>query len=376
MSNQKQSGGSSRVHLPPISTDPPQYPAAPKRLVITVHGIRTFGRWQEAFEERIRTEFQDIVEVYHYRYGFFTLLAFLLPPFRWFVTRRFQAELLHHLNSKSWSRIDVVAHSFGTHLVGWGLLRTPPHRRPSIHTVIFAGSVLKVTFPFRELVGSCIARLVNDCGNVLLVNQIFVLFTGMAGRVGFSGMENDAFRNRYFSFGHSGYFRNGGQDVSDFFDRYWLPLLRTTEGIPAHDERAQNRLYDLTALALNNAEPIKLAIYALPLLSALYYVNNLRLIAKTEANVALSRQLSAESALLQNETVDLEPAALLAAESMERFPQVGSDQTLRTATDILAHQIWAMKETDQVRVVTFSKSGQYLATGGTDGTLRILEAAT
>src|ERR1039457_6521788 len=76
----------------------PTGPAVAYRLLITVHGIRTFGLWQEKLEHKLREEPGRTVEVCHYRYGFFTVLAFLIPPFRWLATRRFRAELLHQSN--------------------------------------------------------------------------------------------------------------------------------------------------------------------------------------------------------------------------------------------------------------------------------------
>src|SRR5271163_156088 len=116
------------------SADPPLDRDSAPRLLITVHGIRTFGRWQEELKRKIDAQLGEGVEVCHYRYGFFTILAFLIPPFRWLATARFRSELLH-LANRQWSRIDIVAHSFGTHLVGWGLLRLQKVRRPPIHTV-------------------------------------------------------------------------------------------------------------------------------------------------------------------------------------------------------------------------------------------------
>lgn len=51
--------------------------------------------------------------------------------------------------------------------------------------MILAGSVLKPGFLWKDLVGESVHRVVNECGirdNVLLLlNQLAVLFTGMAG---------------------------------------------------------------------------------------------------------------------------------------------------------------------------------------------------
>lgn len=247
--------------------------APTRRLLITVHGIRTFGKWQDQLEGELRNRLGSSIHVCHYRYGFFTLFAFLIPPLRWLATRRFQAELLSQNRKLEWDRIDIVAHSFGTHLVCWSLLRLPEPRRPRIHTIILASSVLKSSFPVRKLVGQSVRRLVNDCATrdvVLLFNQTFVLFTGMGGLKGITGMENDAFRNRYFRFRHAGYFKGS------FMEEYWLPVLLSDSGIVPHDERKPHPLNDLIMLVLNNFEPVKLTGYILIPLLILIHLYTLR----------------------------------------------------------------------------------------------------
>jgi hypothetical protein len=111
----------------------------------------------------------------------------------------------------------------------------PRPQRPIINTVVFAGSVLRSSFPVRDLVSSHVARLVNDCGtkdNVLLAAQILIPFTGMAGRVGFIGMESDSFANRYFDFGHSDYFKKATPPDRGFMNKFWPPLFLEPAEIP------------------------------------------------------------------------------------------------------------------------------------------------
>jgi hypothetical protein len=85
-----------------------------------------------------------------------------------------------------------------------------------------------------------------------------------------------------------------------------LPLLQSTEGIPSHDERAQGRFNGVTTLLLNNAEPIKLACYILPLLLALGYLNKLRVDAQRQAIIADGLRLDAQrqTAIENGLTVD------------------------------------------------------------------------
>src|SRR6266550_3710991 len=153
-----------------------------RHLVVTVHGIRTFGQWQERLETLLKSRSPGTT-VFNYKYGYFSVLAFIFPPSRWLVTSRFRKALLEVAKQGDWQRIDLVAHSFGTHLAGWGLLGVPQSERPNIHTLILSGTVLKPRFRWKDLVGSSVRRVVNECGVhdwVLLINQLFVLFTGMA----------------------------------------------------------------------------------------------------------------------------------------------------------------------------------------------------
>ena len=179
-----------------------------KHLVITVHGIRTYGQWATRLNALLR-QVKPTVETTNYAYGYFSFIAFLVPPFRWLATKRFQQILVEEVKRDSWDRVDLVGHSFGTHLLGWALQSLSSDPDLKIHTVILAGSVLRPRFRWDRLIPARVGRLINECGvrdGALIASQLFVLLTGMAGRVGFSGPLSRRFQNRYFNFGHSGYF--------------------------------------------------------------------------------------------------------------------------------------------------------------------------
>jgi hypothetical protein len=87
--------------------------------------------------------------------------------------------------------------------------------------------------------------VVNECGtkdSVLLLSQFFVLVTGMAGRLGFNGGTGRNFRNRYFEFGHSGYFLTGRVPNNAFMQSYWLPLFFEDTDIPQVDQRKSSAI--------------------------------------------------------------------------------------------------------------------------------------
>ena len=286
-----------------------------------MHGIRTFGEWQTRLAALIGEERADVRV---YRYGYFSSLAFAIPPLRFVATRRFRSALVSETSSlPEGSRVDIVAHSFGTHLVAFALRGLPRSASVRIHTLILAGSVLRSAFPWAELLATRVHRLVNDCGihdNILVLSQVFILLTGMAGRMGFYGMESSRFTNRYFSFGHSGYFVDKSRPSDSFMATHWLPLLLTDAATQRIDERAKPSLFSgFATTVINNAEPVKLCLYsALPLLLLFTFM---RLYYRSEDQRLSLAATLAEARYTQSSTrlrffSDPLAASLLAAESV------------------------------------------------------------
>ena len=222
----------------------------------------------------LRSEAPSEVAVENYHYGYFSVLAFLIPVFRWLATRRFRRELLGIIRRYPDHDICLVAHSFGTHLVAWGLLGIPVPARPRIETVILAGSVLRSDFPWGELLGDrTVGRVINDCGledNILLLSQIFILMTGMAGRLGFTGMTGRRLMNRHFHGTHSHYFLSGSKPSDNFMFRYWLPTLaHGREAQPVDQRRVKGPLQAVANTLLTIADPLKFLTYGALLFTAL-----------------------------------------------------------------------------------------------------------
>ena len=283
---------------------------ANSHLVVTVHGIRTFGKWQERLE-RLVLQTVDAGQVKefefcHYKYGYFSILAFLFPPLRWLVVRRFRNELRALVRQRQRQRIDLVGHSFGTHIIAWALVGLAGEDQTSIHTVILSGSVLRSGFNWSRLLGSRVTRVVNDCGsrdNILLLNQFFVLFTGMAGRVGFSGMTSNLLRNRFSPFGHSDYFKDAvGKPSDDYMLARWIPILTTEAPTEAFGELPDGGFWGGIGFWLaNNAEPIKLSVYLAPLLAIIFWVWGQRQEAVRQRAIAEARMTIAIDALLSDQ---------------------------------------------------------------------------
>jgi hypothetical protein len=270
-----------------------------KQLVITVHGIRTFGHWQERLEQLLYNNTPDQQPtVINYKYGYFSVVAFLIPFLRWLIVRRFRHFLVSAVESQTWDRIDIVAHSFGTHIACWALYKIKESTRPRVNTLILARSVLKSNFPWQRLLGHGVQRLVNDCGvkdSVLVLNQVTVLFTGMAGRLGFNGGTGRAFRNRFFDFGHSGYFLTAGQLDDAFMKKFWIPLLSTNAEPELVDERQASAFNGLYTTILNNLEPIKLTIYMSPVILFALFITGLYFEAEVQRTEAERQRRMSEA---------------------------------------------------------------------------------
>lgn len=239
----------------------------PEHLVITVHGIRTFGKWQSRLEKLLNPN-TNRLEVFNYTFGYFSLIAFIIPPLRWIVVRRFKIALLSKIYKRQYARIDLIGHSFGTHIIAWALISALKDGVDiHINTLILAGSVLKPTFNWGYLLDQGrVVRVINDCGvsdNVLVINQFFVLFTGMAGRIGFQGLIGRNFKNRYFYGGHSLYFERDNKDYDQFMDEYWVPLIVDNLPIIEIDQRKTLSWFEgVTRTVIQNFDFIKLCIYS------------------------------------------------------------------------------------------------------------------
>ena len=125
-----------------------------KPLVLTVHGIRTFGHWQKTIGELLsRIDFHAV----SVDYGYFGLPKFI-PSFlrrkqvEWFVDEYDRICKVNHEYlsvSGALKYPSVVAHSFGTYLVAQAMLKYPQVR---FNKVILAASILPSDFPWEELI--------------------------------------------------------------------------------------------------------------------------------------------------------------------------------------------------------------------------------
>lgn len=246
-----------------------------RRLVISVHGIRTHGLWQERLGRLLANSAPNI-EVEAFKFSRLESIALLMPFLSRSIIRRFYETLLQHLNSKKYERIDIVGHSFGTHVIASALERLAEGvlpARPLVHTVILSGSILKPNFPWLSVKRNVVERVVNDCGTrdrVLLLPTWFVWGAGNAGQYGFKGsLPNQRIINRLHPFGHSAYFGRKPRHLDWFMKRYWISLL-VNDRVVFPPDVAKSKLRAMVEwVEVHLAQPAKFCFYVTLLLMLL-----------------------------------------------------------------------------------------------------------
>ena len=188
-----------------------------QEVIITVHGIRDNGLWQQEIRDTL-VKHNFIVSATNY--GQFDLLRFLIP-IKYF-RRRAAAKILHqvrivtHQNPNS--KISVIAHSFGTYIVGHIIKENFDVK---FNRIIFCGSVLPYDFPFEN----CLGRFTPDILNEVGIKDIWPAFaesiTAGYGSAGTFGFNRALVYDRWHNGAHHGYFLR-----KEFCKKYWLPFLK------------------------------------------------------------------------------------------------------------------------------------------------------
>ncbi len=205
-------------------------------VVLLVHGIRDEGEWQQVAEELINKI--DGMEAVRVNFGFYDAISFVsllgnsANPYQTLV-QTYKDARSRYKDAK----ISVIAHSFGTDLVG-RLIRENPQTQ--LHRIILCGSVLKRNFEwkdFRDRFGIGVREnetaVLNECGDM----DIWPVVAKSAspsryGDVGRYGFQNNLFaKSRWFNGGHSLFFARGHMQEN------WLPFL--TQGLLPKDEARQ-----------------------------------------------------------------------------------------------------------------------------------------
>ncbi|KAB7687913.1 hypothetical protein GBN24_13700 [Plesiomonas shigelloides] len=192
-----------------------------KNIIVSIHGIRTLGKWQNRLEHEIIRNLPEF-EIKTYRYNYFSCIQLLLPFARKKIIKHFREELILIINSYPNAEFHFISHSFGTYVLANAIRTLPIDTELKVKNIILAGSVLKEDFQWAPLKNKFgIENIINECGyndNILLLSKIACFDMGMAGRRGFMGC--DEVINRFYLGGHDFFDRE-----SNFMSKYWLPFF-------------------------------------------------------------------------------------------------------------------------------------------------------
>ncbi|WP_426531783.1 hypothetical protein [Bradyrhizobium sp. McL0615] len=226
------------------------------KVLVTVHGIRDNGDWQDAVSE-LAIEKSIVERTERYKYGFFDILKFVFPLTRHLQVSEFRKKLESLLDaisahSGNGPKITVhfAAHSFGTHVLYHALRSLSPRHHGIIGNVVLMGSVLPSEADVTAIaLRSELSTIFNFCSTndrILLLNAALPLNSGLAGRVGFKGQfEGKYLQQRYFKFGHSGYFADVKLRQDSWIAHYCLRALSNESISPG--TRTRPRYGDLLA---------------------------------------------------------------------------------------------------------------------------------
>jgi hypothetical protein len=198
-------------------------PMEPLKVICPLHGIRTLASWQKGLADLAQnTGWRCRLD--RWSYGHFPLRAFLKPWRResqigW-LRGQYDAEIHdRRLAIENGQTPSVVAHSFGTYILGYTLLTFDFIR---FNKVILCGSILPIDFPWDKLIERGQVQAVRNEFGVrdLWVKRVqcFVRGTGPSGAAGFT-CKHDRLEQEKFNYRHSQYFG------LDHMEDRWIPFL-------------------------------------------------------------------------------------------------------------------------------------------------------
>ncbi|ELJ8533668.1 response regulator [Vibrio cholerae] len=222
--------------------------------LITIHGIRTTGKWQDTLEKLVKENSRE-VESMPIKYGFFSLISFLIPSLRNYVSKKIETKIHSVLDQSKHEKVILVAHSFGTYIAARALQAYTG--RAKLDLVIFAGSVLKTDYDIGQI-QSKMSTFINECGGrdkILMFCNMLVLGLGDAGRTGFITPQSSLFINRYYDGGHSVYL------TEDSMLKNWIPPIISNKAVGSFDNRKNRWYQDITEFVIQLVSRFKPLIY-------------------------------------------------------------------------------------------------------------------
>ena len=197
------------------------------KVLFPLHGIRTYGKWYDQLITVIQSNkflCTWLCRTDKWRYGKFPLIFFIIGSTRNARIKWFRSTYSSVMNDKDLQIEDgdfpsFIAHSFGTYILGYALLR---YENIRLEKIILCGSILPVNFPWDKIIERGQVQAVRNeygvkdfwCKNV----RHFIPGTGLSGVKGFK-CAHPRLDQKKFLFGHSEYFEIG------HMKNYWMPFL-------------------------------------------------------------------------------------------------------------------------------------------------------
>jgi len=202
------------------------------RWVLALHGMNTKGAWQEAFNWLLSRIFKRSVPVAIYKYGVVRPGAVL--KFRQRALMRVLNARIRHLSGETERSgfggvPDVIAHSFGTWLLGHALQADPDLR---VGRVILAGCILRPDFDWSALIPKQVEAVLCHTATKDLWARIahyIIPDSGPSGILGFNDRSSVVHAVLHAGH-HSDFF--GENTMPDLFENVWRPFLKAPSGSP------------------------------------------------------------------------------------------------------------------------------------------------
>lgn len=193
-------------------------------VVLVVYGIRDVGKWQQKVGKMI--DGVAGLKSVRVQFGYYDALSFVSIFGN--SKRPYQVLLRAYTDARDRypnAKISVIAHSFGTWLVGQLIEKHPGLK---LHRIILCGSVMREDYPwsdYADKVGVGVPEtqmaILNECGDADIWPAVAKAASSRYGSVGRYGFNNDVHVvSRWFTGGHGCFFS------IEHMRSNWLPFLQ------------------------------------------------------------------------------------------------------------------------------------------------------
>ncbi len=184
-------------------------------VVVLLHGMLTEAVWQNTVASEIRANCAAVV--YPVGYGWFDAIRFLLPGrTRTKPLEKVLRELRDIQRKHPNFRMVVIAHSFSTYLISKILLE---HKDIEIQRLLLCGSIIPIDYRWDQAATAASLSVVNEVGTRDFWPVLARVGSWGYGCSGTMGFKTNRVSDRYFDYGHSGFF------TPDHVKSYWLPFV-------------------------------------------------------------------------------------------------------------------------------------------------------